>query len=157
VVLAFSTTTGIALYAAFIATGGLAIQLIREWRTWGTRITVTMSPMMLSYPPTPLTERIDEPVVMFHITNHSDHLAKVTHLGVEPLTKGGQHSLFPSPFPRGTPGPHEIPAHDSITLYQPRDSFKDGDPEWKTRARVTTSDGKTAKSKRMLIGDLQAK
>lgn len=152
--LAFSTTSGLAIYGAAVASGGLAVQLMREWRTWGTRISVKMRPMMLAHPPTPLTKRIDEPVVVFEITNHSDHLAKVTHLSVEPITKGGKNLWFPQPLPHGVPGPFEVPPHDSITLYQPRYSFKDGDPNHKTRARVSTSDGKTARSKRVSIAEL---
>jgi hypothetical protein len=152
--MAISLTTVVALYAAAIASGGLAVQLVREWRTWGTRISVTMRPMTLSHPPTPLTERIDEPVVMFHITNHSDHAAKVTHLSVEPINSSGKSLWFPQPLPSGTPGPHEIPPHDSITLYQPRYSFKDGDPTYKTRAVVSTSDGRSARSKRLSVREI---
>ncbi|MGA2455674.1 MAG: hypothetical protein ABSG93_19385 [Solirubrobacteraceae bacterium] len=151
--LALTTTAGIALYAAFVATGGLAVQLIREWRTWGTRLTVKVRPMRLARPSTALTAEA-EPVVVFELINHSDHPVKVSSLWLEPLKHGGASALFPSPFPRGTPGPHEIPPHDSITLYQPRDSLGEGEPDHRTRAGVATSDGKTFKSQRIRVGDL---
>jgi hypothetical protein len=152
--LAFSTTTGIALYAALIATGGLAVQLVREWRTWSTRLTVEVQPRMsVVQPGTTLTGE-PESVVVFKIINHSDHPAKVTHLSVEPIKGDGKSIAFMAPFPGGTPGPWPVEPHDSITLYQPEDSFADGDPTYKTRARVTTSDGKTFRSKRLSVAEL---
>jgi hypothetical protein len=33
--------------------------------------------------------------------------------------------------PLGVPGPLNIPARDAITLYQPPEGFKDGDPRHK--------------------------
>lgn len=151
--LALTTTAGIALYAALVATGGLAVQLVREWRTWGTRLTVDVRPMRLVLPGARPTTAA-EPVVVFEIINHSDHRVKVSRLWLEPMKPGGTSSLFPSPYPRGSPGPHEIPPHDSIVLYQPRDSLGDGEPDHRTRACVTTSDGKTFKSRRIRVGDL---
>jgi hypothetical protein len=151
---AFSTTTGIAIYAALIATGGLAVQLVRAWRTWSTRLTVEVRPRMsVVRPGTALTGE-SEPVVVFAIINHSDHLAKVTHLSVEPIKDDGKSILFAAPFPAGTPGPWEVPPHDSITLYQPEASFADGDRSRTTRARVSTSDGKTFRSKPVALADL---
>jgi hypothetical protein len=152
-VLAVSTTTAIAVYAALIATGGLAVQLVREWRTWATRLEVKVRPMKITTPGFVLTQDA-EPVVVFEIINHSPHPVKVTHLWLEPLKAGGSSSLFPSPLPRGTPGPHEIQPHDAVTLYQTRDSLGEGDPEQETRAVVATSDGKTFKSKRIRVDDL---
>jgi hypothetical protein len=148
--LAISTTSGVAFYAAVIATGGLAVQVVREWRTWGTRVTVEMRPMTV----TQLSSELPEPVVLFTITNHSDHVAKITHLSVAPIKNGGKSLWFPRPLPQGTPGPWAIEPHDHIDLYQPVDSFADGEPSVKTRARVTTADGKTVKSKRVLVRDL---
>jgi len=146
---AFSTTTGIALYAALIATGGLAVQLIREWRTWSTRVQVEMRRMTLAAP-----GEANEPVVIFTITNRSDHPVKITHLGTEPIRSGGKSLFFPAPLPAGIPGPFPVPPHDSITLYQPDSSFADGEPEHRTRARVSTSDGKSFTSSRVRVGDL---
>jgi len=151
--LALSTTAGIALYAALVATGGLAVQLVREWRTWGTRLKLKVRPMRLAHPGTALTAEA-EPVVIFEIINHSDHPVMVSSLWLEPLKPGGKSALFPSPYPRGTPGPHAIPPHDSVVLYQPRDSIGDGEPDHQTRACVATSDGKTFKSRRIRVRDL---
>jgi hypothetical protein len=92
--------------------------------------------------------------VVFRLINHSAHPVKITHLGMEPLARGGHHLMFPQPLPLGVPGPFEIPARDAITLHQPPESFKDGDPRHKTRAIVTTSDDKTFRSKRVRVQDL---
>jgi hypothetical protein len=148
-ILGLSTTTAVAGYAALISTAALAVQLVREWRTWGTRVVVEVRRMMLASPRAP-----SEPVVMFDIINHSGHLVKITHLVMEPLEKGGKSSLFPQPLPHGVPGPFEIPPRDAITLYQPVDSLGEGDPHHKTRASVTTSDHKTFKSKRVRVREL---
>lgn len=79
---------------------------------------------------------------------------KITHLGMEPIERGGQAFFFPNPLPYGTPGPFEIPPRDAITLYQPPDTLGEGDPHHKTRAQVTTSDGKTFKPKQVVVSDL---
>jgi hypothetical protein len=137
----------VAGYAALIATAGLAVQLVREWRTWGTRVEVKLRRMSIIGPGKPA-----EPAVIFELINHSGHLVKITHLGMEPIEKGGQAFFFPTPLPYGTPGPFEVPPRDAITLYQPPDTLGEGDPHHKTRARVTTSDGKTFRSKRVAVG-----
>jgi hypothetical protein len=41
-------------------------------------------------------------------------------------------------------------------VWQPPTSFGHGDPNWKTRAKVTTSDDKTFKSKKLRVGDMMA-
>lgn len=151
---AFSTTTGLAVYAALIATGGLAVQLVREWRTWSTRLAVEVQTHMSVVQPGSALTGEPESVVVFKIINHSDHPAKVTNLSVEPIKGDGQSIALMAPFPAGTPGPWEVLPHDSITLYQPEDSFADGDPTYKTRARVSTSDGKTFRSKRLSVAEL---
>jgi hypothetical protein len=154
---AFSTTTGISLAALLIAGGGLAVQLVREWRTWSTRLKVEIQPNMSVVTPGTVLTQETQSVVVFKITNHSDHLAKVTHLGMEPTKRGGKSIFFAAPLPAGVPGPFEVPPHDSITLYQPQEGFEDGDPTYKTRARVSTSDGKTFRSKRLSVAELVPK
>lgn len=139
----------IAVYAALISTAVLTLQLVSEWRSWGTRLEVDLRRMTIASPGAP-----PEPAVIFKIINHSGHAVKITHLGMEPLSKGGVSLVFPCPLPHGLPGPFEVPARDAITLYQPPDTLGNGDSRHKTRARVTTSDGKTFKSKRVLVGDL---
>jgi hypothetical protein len=41
--------------------------------------------------------------------------------------------------------------------YQPEDTFADGDSTYKTRARVSTSDGKTFRSRRLSVAELLQK
>ncbi len=110
------------------------------------------APMMLHTPGA--SADAAEPIVLFKIINHSDHPVKVTSLWAEPIRDGGKSILFPWPSPQPTPGPYEVPAHDSIDLYQPRDSFSDGERDRKTRAGVGISTGKTFKSKRVQVGSL---
>ena len=147
--LGLSTTAGVAMYAALVSTAALAVQLVREWRTWGTRVGVKVSRTMIIGPGRP-----GAPVVAFNLVNHSGHLVKITHLGMEPLEKDGKALFFPQPLPRGEPGPFEIPPRDAIMLWQPPDTLGHGDPDHKTRCRVTTSDGKTFKSRRVRLRDL---
>jgi hypothetical protein len=148
-ILGLSATTAVAGYAALISTAALAVQLVREWRTWGTRVEVELSRRTIIGPGKP-----SEPAIVFNLVNHSGHLVKITHLGMEPIEKGGEAFFFPTPLPLGAPGPFEIPPRDAITLYQPPDTLGEGDPGHKTRARVTTSDGKTFKSKRVRVSEL---
>lgn len=142
-------TSVLAAYGALVATAALALELVSQWRSWSTRVEVQVSSMILAKANGP-----DEPVILFRLINHSAHKVKVTHLGMEPLRRGGRHLFFPQPLPLGVPGPFEIPSRDSITLYQPPESLADGDPRHKTRAIVATSDNKRFKSKRVRIGDL---
>lgn len=142
-------TTALAVYGALVATAALAIELVSQWRSWSTRVEVHVSRMSLLEPGKP-----EEPVILFRLTNHRAHRVKVTHLGMEPIRRGGMHLFFPQPLPLGIPGPFEIPPRDSITLYQPPESLSDGDPNYKTRATVATSDNKQFKSKRIRVRDL---
>lgn len=144
-----TVTASVATYAGLVATAALAIQLVSEWRTWSTRVTVEMRRMALSAP-----NETPTPVVLFTITNHSGHQVKITHLGTTPLRRGGPHTFFPRPLPLGVPGPFTIPPRDAITLYQPPDSFAGGDLQHRTRALIATSDGKSFKSKRVRLRDL---
>jgi hypothetical protein len=145
-------TTAVAIYAAVVSTAALTLELVSEWRSWGTRVEVTVEPgMAVIRPGAP-----DEPAVVFRLINHSAHRVKITHLGVEPLRRGGKHLFFAQPLPLGVPGPFEIPSRDAITLHQPPAGFKDGDPRHKTRALVTTSDGKRFRSKRVRVQDLMS-
>ena len=143
-------TTAIAIYAAILSTAALTLELVSEWRSWSTRVRVTLSRMALARPGQP-----EEPVILFRVTNDSAHPIKITHLGMEPLRRGGQHLFFPQPLPLGVPGPFEVPPRDSITLYQPPDSVADGDPDHRTRATIATSDGRQFRSKRVKVSELQ--
>jgi hypothetical protein len=144
-----AVTTAIAIYAALVATAALALELVSEWRTWSTRVEVHLSRMSLARPNEP-----HEPVILFRLINHSGHRVKVTHLGMEPLRRGGKHLFFPQPLPLGVPGPLEIPPRDAITVYQPPESLADADRNHRTRAIIATSDNKKFKSKRIKLSDL---
>jgi hypothetical protein len=147
--LSLTTTAAIAGYAALVSTAALAVQLVREWRTWGTRVEVKVDHRAIISPGRP-----SESVVVFTIINHSGHNVKVTYLGLEPIKTGGKHLFFPCPLPNEIPGPWEVPARDAISLYQPVESVEDGDPDHRTRARISTSDGRTFRSKRAYVRDL---
>jgi hypothetical protein len=151
-----STTTSldvataiVAGYAAIVASVALAFQIIQSLRTWQTRVEVDLRRMMLSEP-----RGTPEPVVLFTLTNHSGHRVKVTHVGLDPLKRGGMHIFIPHPLGLVIPGVFEIEARDSTTVYITPDVLKDGDPDWKTRARISTSDGKTFRSKKVRLREL---
>jgi hypothetical protein len=145
-------TTVIAMYAAVVSTAAVALELVSEWRSWGTRVVVTVHPHMV------ITRagQPDEPAVVFKLINHSAHPVKVTHVGMAPLRKGGHHIFFSWPLGLPAPGPFEIPPRDAVTLHQPPEGFQDGDPRHKTRLTVTTSDGRTFHSKRIRVQELAA-
>jgi hypothetical protein len=142
-------TIALAIYASLVATAALALELVSQWRSWSTRVEVQVSRMQLARP-----NEEPEPVILFRLVNLSGHPVKITHLGMQPLRRGGKHLFFPAPLPLGVPGPFEIPARDSITLYQPPASVADGDPGYRTRAIIATSDNKQFKSKRVRVRDL---
>jgi hypothetical protein len=146
-------TLGLAVYGSCIATAVLVLQLVSEWRSWSTRVEVTVKPVSILS----AGQSEGEPVILFTLINHSGHPVKVTHLSLEPIVKGGQHLFLAQPFPEGVPGPFEIPPRDSITKWQPVDTVAAGDPSHKTRATVATSDGKLFKSKRVRVRDLLEK
>lgn len=137
-----------AVYAAIVSTAALTLELVSQWRTWATRVEVKMRRMTIASPTG------SYPAVVFTIINHSGHAVKVTHLGMEPIKKGGPSLFFPQPLPLGIPGPFEIPPRDAITLHQTPESLGEGDPEHKTRAVVSTSDGKTFKSRKARLREL---
>jgi hypothetical protein len=140
----------VAIVALAISAGGLAVQLSPEWRAWSTRVKLKVEPTFVGR-----VGEQPEPVVLFRIINRSDHSVRVTHLGMEPIKKDRKSIFFPRPLP-AEPGPWPAPPHDSIELYQPAGSLSDGDPDYKTRARVMTSDGRTVRSKRVRVRDLSA-
>jgi hypothetical protein len=143
-------TAIVAGYAAIVATLGLGFQMVSWLLGWQTRVHVRVIPkMMVTNATGP-----NEAAVVFKLVNRSSHPVKITHLGMDPLKKGGPHIMFPQPLPLPVAGTFEIPPRDAVTVWQPPTSFKDGDPDWKTRARATTSDDKTFKSKRLRVRDL---
>jgi hypothetical protein len=134
-------TAAIAMYAALVATAALALQLVSEWRSWATRVEVSVSRMKLARP-----DAAPEPVILFRLINHSGHQVKVTHLSMDPVRRGGQHTLFPQPLPLAQAGPFTIPPRDAVTVYQPPNLGADADLDHKTRAAVATSDGASSRA-----------
>src|SRR3954452_12953831 len=61
-----AVTTTIAIYAALVSTVALALGLITEWRSWGTRVGgKVQTGMAIVRPHLP-----DEPAVVFRLINH---------------------------------------------------------------------------------------
>ncbi|MCW3038848.1 MAG: hypothetical protein JWM31_753 [Solirubrobacterales bacterium] len=142
-------TVIVAGYAAVVATAALALELVSQWRTWATRVEVSMKrTSIVSAGAAPML------AVVFRITNHSGHDVKITHLGTGPLRRGGESMFFPQPLPLGVPGPFKIAPRDSITMYQLPGSFAEGDPAHRVRALISTSDGKNFHSKPVRVRDL---
>jgi hypothetical protein len=95
-----------------------------------------------------------QPVVLFKITNHSGHSVKVTHVGLAPIQRGGLHLVIPQPHGLVIPGAFDVPPRDSVTVWIEPKQLSDGDPEWKTRALISTSDDRTFKSNKVRVNDL---
>lgn len=144
-------TAVVAAYAAVVATLAFSFQVFQWLRTWQTRVAVELRAMHMARAGQP-----GEPVVLFALVNHSGHRVKVTHVGLAPVKRDGMHVWIPHPLGLAAPGPFEIPPRDSVTVYIKPDSIADSehDPNWKTRAQISTSDHRTFKSKRVRVRDL---
>jgi hypothetical protein len=142
-------TAIVAGYAAVVATGALAFNVWNALRTWQTRVEVKLRRMNI------LTPGEGEPVILFELTNHSGHKVKITHVGLDPIKRGGLHSFIPHPFPLPTAGPFEIPPRDSVQIWIKPDVLAEGDPQFKTRALIRTSDGRDFESKRVRVRELR--
>jgi hypothetical protein len=144
-------TAVVAGYAAIIGTLALGFEMFQWATTWQTRVDVNLKRMSLYSQASP-----DEPVILFTLTNHSAHDVKVTHVSLEPLRRKGPHLFIPHPLPRPVAGPFPIAARDSVTVYIKPDAVSEAehDPNWKTRGKVTTSDGRTFRSKKVRVGEL---
>lgn len=138
-------------YAAIVGTIALAFQIFAWWRSWQTRVVVTLQRMMLA-----TAGQDPKPVVLFRLVNHSPHPVKVTHVGLAPLHKGGKHIFIPQPLPLAVAGPFEIDARDSAQVYVEPQRLEDVDPGWKTRAQIATSDDRKFESKKVLVAELIA-
>lgn len=158
VVLAAEETTGldvataiVAGYAALVATLALSFQVFQWLRTWQTRVVVDLRPMQMAQ-----AGQAGEPVVLLELLNHSGHRVKVTHVGLTPVKRGGMHMWIPHPLGLPVPGPFEIPPRDSVTVYVKPEVIaeSDHDPNWKTRAQITTTDRRTFRSKRVRLREL---
>lgn len=144
-------TAIVAGYAALIATGALAFQIISWLLSHQTRVKVDLRAMRLLEPGAQ-----GRPAVIFDLKNRSPHRVKVTHVGLRPLYKGGPASFIAHPLPLPAPGVFEIPAHDGVQVYIWCTTITDGqyDPDWKTRAMISTSDGASFESKGVRVRDL---
>lgn len=143
-------TASVAAYAALIATLAFAFNVLSWLRTWQTRLCVRVRAMnRISM--NGATER----VVLFHITNQSGHVVKVTHVGMDPIARGGPHIFIPHPMGLVVAGPFEVPPRDSVDVWITPDRLDDGDPRHKTRASIATSDGKSFRSKRVRVSELR--
>jgi len=143
-------TTVIAIYAAVVASGALAFNVFSWWRTWATRVKVDLRRLQIFEP-----GAVSGPVVHFQLTNHSTHAVKVTHVGLGPVNKGDLHIWIPRPHGVAAPGPFEIPARDSVSVWIKPAELSRGDPKHRTRAIVKTSDGRSFRSKRTRVGELR--
>lgn len=143
-------TAIVAGYAALVATAALVWNVLSSLRTWQTRVAVKLHRMNIVTP----GAGEGEPVILFELTNHSGHKVKITHVGLDPIMRGGPHSFIPHPLGLPMAGPFEIPPRDSVTVWIKPDVLSEGDPEYKTRALVKTSDGVQFESKRVRVREL---
>ena len=144
-------TAIVAGYAALVATVALAFNFFSWLRTWQTRLKIDLRRMESVTPGDPASR---EPVVFFHLINHSGHVVKVTSVALAPITKGGPHLFIGHPLPLPRPGPFEVQPRDSTSVYVRPEVISDGDPEHKTRAEIGTSDRRSFNSKWVRLRDL---
>jgi hypothetical protein len=98
-------TIVVAGYAALVGTLALAVQVATWFRTWATRVEVTLSPMQIID-----ATGTDEAIVLFRMINHSEHPVKITSLGFAPQKRGGMGAVIARPYPLGQPLPIPIAA-----------------------------------------------
>ena len=143
-------TVVVAGYAALVGTVAFVFQVISWARTWSTRVEVKVGPFELATPGVG-----SEPVVLFRMINHSGHEVKITHVGFAPQKRKGPGFLIMRPWPLEMPTPFPIAPRDSQVVWTKPDLVPEGiDLDRKIRALITTSDGKTFKSKKVLARDL---
>jgi hypothetical protein len=148
-------TAIIASYAALVATGAAAVQLA-QWRASRTRLKLKANAGTAPI----LTESRDiygnkvsaaGEVLFLHLTKPSPHHVKVTHLGA--ATAGRRGLAFVRPYPLHLELPIEIPARDTVTLWQPRGDLA----SWETarmRIVVRTAAGEDFRSRPFCMAQL---
>jgi len=143
-------TVAIAGYAALVGTLALAFQAISWLRSWSTRLEVKLGRYELHTPNVG-----SEPVILFHLVNHSSHEVKVTHVGFAPQRRKGPAFVITRPWPVEQPLPIPIPPRDSRDVWTKPDQLPKGlDQERKVRALISTPDGKSFKSKPVAVSEL---
>lgn len=143
-------TIVVAGYAAIVGTLALVFQIVSWLRSWATRVEVKLGPFEVGDLSGP-----GEPVVLFRMINHSEHPVKITSVGFAPQTKGGPGAVILKPFPLNQPLPIPIPARDQAqvwTLPDKKPAFLD--PAGTVRAEISTSDGKSFRSKPVPVASL---
>ncbi|MGE5336000.1 MAG: hypothetical protein ACM3JL_01085 [Nitrososphaerota archaeon] len=143
-------TVVIAGYAALVGTFALAFQTISWLRSWSTRVEVRLGRYELHTPNVG-----SESVVLFHLVNHSSHEVKVTHVGFARQRRKGPAFVITRPWPVEQPLPIPIPPRDSRDVWTKPDQLPEGlNRDKKVRALISTSDGKSFKSKPVAVSEL---
>jgi hypothetical protein len=143
-------TIVVAGYAALVGTLALAVQVATWFRTWATRVEVTLSPMQIID-----ATGTDEAIVLFRMINHSEHPVKITSLGFAPQKRGGMGAVIARPYPLGQPLPIPIAPRDQAQAWTHPDKKPNFlEQSGKVRAVVSTSDGKTFRSKKVSVAKL---
>jgi hypothetical protein len=147
-------TTAIAIYAALVATGALAVQAA-QWRSARTRLKVDANAGLAPIAGGGCDETHKRGEVVFvQLTNRSPHPIKITHVGMLTVGRKDKKGLFfARPYPLHLQLPLEIPARDNVTLWQPRDQLE----KWELRRLrivIRTAAGDGFHSRRFLIEDL---
>lgn len=155
---AVEATTAVAIYAALVASGGAAIQLA-QWHGTRTRVRLEVhagTASILTEEHDPYGNRVSAPgeVLFSQITNRSPHAVKIVHLGAMPAGWRPKRGLFFSrPYPQHIELPLEVPARDSVTLWQPRSNLAKWERQ-RMRVVVKTATGESFRSKRFLLDRL---
>jgi hypothetical protein len=151
-------TTIVAGYAALVATGSVAIRLagLRGRRTL-LRLEAHAGTAKIESEDRDVYgngERVSGEVLFMEITNRSPHPVKITHLGTMSAGRRGRRGLFfARPYPVHLKLPLEIAERDRVTLWQPRASLGDREPE-RMRIVVRTAAGEDFESRPFRLSEL---
>jgi hypothetical protein len=141
-------TVVIAGYAALVGSVALAFQALSWLRSWSTRVQVICGRYQLVS-----ANAEPETVVLIRMINHSGHEIKITSVGWDRQRRKGPATVIVRPWPLELPLPFPIAPRDSQEVWT-KPELLGLDTNRKVRAQVTTSDGKTFKSKKIQVRSL---
>lgn len=151
-------TALIAIYAAFIATGGVLVQYV-QWRSSRTFLKIEthagVAPIVSESEDVYGNKVPKKDEVLFvQLTNRSPHAVKITHVGAIAVGRKEKNGIaFARPYPLHLTLPLEIPARDNVTLWQPRKGLE----AWKGKRMkvvIQTAAGDDFESRVFRLDDL---
>ena len=139
-----AVTVAIAAYGAIVGSVALILQGVAWWASWRTHVRLRIGRYQVAN-----LGQATEAVILFEMINLSAHQIKVTHVSICPERRGEPFLFIPRPLPTSQILPIEIGSRDNATVWMPVTELeKHRNLHKKVRAQLSTSDGKTFRSKR---------